>query len=119
MACRFEREVEPGGAVIRMSGSFDRASALELRDRIVEEPGRDLVLDFTRVNDFADLGIATLASALGGEERHLRLRGLRHHQVRMFGYFGVKVASAAVPDDAVPDGAAPDDVAPGARRTSA
>lgn len=89
-ACTIEREQEGGRAVIRITGVFDRASAFELRDRLEREPSADVVLDFSLVREFADLGVATLAHGLAGGERRLRLLGLRHHQRRIFRYFGVE-----------------------------
>jgi anti-anti-sigma regulatory factor len=90
-ACSIVRELEDGRAVIRIAGVFDRASAFELRDRLEREPSGDVVLDFSLVREFADLGVATLAHGLAGGERRLRLLGLRHHQLRIFRYFGVDV----------------------------
>jgi hypothetical protein len=90
-ACSIVREQEGGRAVIRIAGVFDRASAFELRDRLEREPAADVVLDFSLVREFADLGVATLAHGLAGGERRLHLLGLRHHQLRIFRYFGVEV----------------------------
>lgn len=90
-ACSIEREQDGGQAVIRIAGIFDRASAFELRDRLEREPSLEVVLDFSLVREFADLGVATLAHGLAGGERRLRLLGLRHHQLRIFRYFGVDV----------------------------
>ncbi len=90
-ACSIVTEVEDGCAVLRISGVFDRASAFELRDRLEREPAGDVVLDFSLVREFADLGVATLAHGLAGGERRLHLLGLRHHQLRIFRYFGVEV----------------------------
>ncbi len=94
-ACGIFTELEDGRAVIRITGVFDRASAFELRDRLEREPTRDLVLDFSLVREFADLGVATLAHGLAGGERRLLLLGLRHHQLRIFRYFGVEVTGGA------------------------
>lgn len=93
--CSIERELEGGRTVIRIAGGFfDRASAFELRDRLEHEPAGDLVLDFSLVREFADLGVATLAHGLAGAERRLKLRGLRRHQLRIFRYFGVDVLTS-------------------------
>ncbi len=88
-ACTIQRELEGDRTILRVTGVFDRASAFELRDRVEHEPAGDLVLDFSQVREFADLGVATLANGLATPERRLRLRGLRQHQLRMFRYFGV------------------------------
>ncbi len=89
--CSIEREMEGDRTVIRVAGVFDRASAFELRDRLDREPSSDLVLDFSLVREFADLGVATLARGLAGRDQRLHLRGLRQHQLRMFRYFGLDV----------------------------
>ena len=90
-ACSIVRDLEDGRAVIRIAGVFDRASAFELRDRLEREPALDVVLDFSLVREFADLGVATLAHGLAGADRRLHMRGLRQHQLRIFRYFGLDV----------------------------
>jgi anti-anti-sigma regulatory factor len=90
-ACTIELERESGRTVFRVSGVFDRSSAAELRRRVEADGGADVVLDFSLVREFADLGVAALASELAGADRRLRLRGLRQHQLRIFRYFGVDV----------------------------
>ncbi len=89
--CSIQRETEGDRTVIRVAGVFDRASAFELRDRLEHEPASDLVLDFSLVREFADLGVATLAYGLAGADRRLHMRGLRQHQLRIFRYFGLDV----------------------------
>ncbi len=89
--CSIHRETEGDRTVIRVAGVFDRTSAVELRDRVEREPSSDLVLDFSLVREFGDLGVATLAHGLAGADRRLHLRGLRQHQLRIFRYFGVDV----------------------------
>ncbi len=89
--CSIQTEMEGARTVIRVAGVFDRASAFELRDRLEREVARDLVLDFSLVREFADLGVATLAHGLAGADRRLHMRGLRQHQLRMFRYFGLDV----------------------------
>ena len=92
-ACRIVKETEGDHTVIRLSGVFDRTSAQELHERLAGEAGAELVLDFSLVRDFADLGVATLVHELARTGRHLTLRGLRYHQRRVFRYFGVDVDS--------------------------
>jgi anti-anti-sigma regulatory factor len=100
--CTIEQEQENGRTVLRVAGgSFDRASAFALRDALRRVSCEDLVLDFTQVRDFADLGVATLAHGILGEERRMRLRGLRQHQLRIFRYFGVDVEPPAPDADVV------------------
>jgi anti-anti-sigma regulatory factor len=89
--------------VIRLSGVFDRASASELTERLEAERADEIVLDFSLVREFADLGVAALAHDLAGGDRRLLLRGLRQHQLRIFRYFGVDIEALnpAVPTQAL------------------
>jgi hypothetical protein len=93
--CNIEREHDGDRTIFRVSGVFDRASAAELRAQVEAERARDVVLDFSLVREFVDLGVAALASELVGGGRPLRLRGLRHHQLLLFRYFGVDVEAIA------------------------
>ena len=88
--CTIDSDHEGDRTVFRVAGTFDGVSAAELHRKVDGEPG-DLVLDFSRVLEFGDLGVATLAHALAGADRRLVLRGLAGHQLRMFRYFGVNV----------------------------
>lgn len=92
--CRMVRETEGDRAVIRVAGVFDRSSAIELTERLGRERSRDVVLDFSLVREFADLGVAALAEGLASADRRVRLRGLRQHQLRIFRYFGVDLEPA-------------------------
>jgi anti-anti-sigma regulatory factor len=92
--CRIVRETEGQRAVIRVAGVFDRPSAIELNERLEREAAGDVVLDFSLVREFADLGVAALAEGLAVAERRVRLRGLRQHQLRIFRYFGVDLEPA-------------------------
>lgn len=99
--CCIERNVSGSAAVFRVSGRFEGACAWDLSARIGAEPLASLVLDFSRVSQFADHGIAVLAGALLGVPRKaVELRGLRHHQVRLLAYFGVDAAALARPEKA-------------------
>lgn len=90
-ACHIEKDTEDGRTVIRVSGDFDSQSACELSDRLASEATDDVVLDFSLVREFADLGVAALARGLAGQRPGVSLRGLRQHQLRIFRYFGVDV----------------------------
>jgi len=87
--CSLEREVIGSTVLYRISGKFDGACAWELASRLDQEPLCDVVVDFGRVNEFADYGISVLASSLVPAPRSIQLRGLRQHQDRLFRYFGV------------------------------
>jgi anti-anti-sigma regulatory factor len=88
--CRIDKETEGGRTVIRVSGVFDTSSAYELWDRLAREDD-DVILDFSLVREFADMGVATLARGLAARPRPPRLRGLRQHQVRICRYCGLDV----------------------------
>lgn len=90
-ACTFVRETDGPRTIIRVSGVLDRASATELAHALQEEPAAEVVIDFSLVREFADLGVAALAHGLAESDRHLVLRGLRQHQLRIFRYFGVDI----------------------------
>jgi anti-anti-sigma regulatory factor len=100
--CRIVRETDGMGIVIRIAGVFDRASAVELNERLEHEGAGEVVLDFSHVREFADLGVAALAHGLAGADRRIRLRGLRQHQVRIFRYFGVDLETVQARLEALP-----------------
>jgi anti-anti-sigma regulatory factor len=98
--CSFHRVVDGDRTVIRIAGVLDPAGASELGERLAGEAAREVVLDFSQVREFADLGVATLAqdlADLAAAARPLRLRGLRRHQLRIFRYFGLDVDSPRSP----------------------
>jgi hypothetical protein len=60
-----------------------------LARKLLAEPLSELVIDFSRANDFVDYGVAVLSNAiLALEPKRVRLHGLRTHQARLFRYFG-------------------------------
>jgi anti-anti-sigma regulatory factor len=85
---QMSREDVAGRVILHLQGTFDGAAARLVRgviDGIDAE--REIVLDFSRVNDFQDLSVGVLTGILS--QREMRLRGLRAHQERVFQYFGV------------------------------
>jgi anti-anti-sigma regulatory factor len=95
IACTIERTEDGRGAVYVLAGGFDRASAWALRERVERELVPEVLLDFTRVREFSDLGVAVLAHGLTGASRRIRFRGLRQHELRIFRYCGVAVEELA------------------------
>jgi hypothetical protein len=90
-SCIIDRELNGSTAVYRVRGKFESSCAWDLSRRIAQEPIRDLLVDFAQVSDFVDYGIAVLSSCLiEAPHKHVRLLGLRQHQVRLFRYFGVE-----------------------------
>ena len=96
-ACSLEREVIGSTAFYRMNGKFEASCAWELSGRLEQEPLGDVVVDFSQVSEFVDYGVAIIAGALAGSRKRIELRGLRQHQERLFGYFGVDPAELARP----------------------
>jgi anti-anti-sigma regulatory factor len=103
---RIARDLEGERTVLRIGGTFDREVAWALRDLVAREAGEELVLDFSLVRDFSDLGLAVLASALQGSARRVLFRGLRQHQVRIFRYCGLAVEERGAREAATPTAAA-------------
>lgn len=78
-----------GEVLIQVDGTFDALAARDVRAQLRALPaGVRAVLDFGRVAEFLDLGVAVMAPGLL-EERAVSVRGLRQHQYRLFRYFGV------------------------------
>ncbi len=100
-ACTVKDEREGGRLVLRLAGSFDRASALQILDRLRNEIEDEVVLDFSLIRDFDDRGIATLVRAILEMRNRIGVRGLRQHQQRMLRYIGVDV-DGEVPRRALP-----------------
>jgi hypothetical protein len=91
--CSVSREARGNTAWFSLTGRFDGACAWDLSGRLERELLPEIVLDFSRTTDFVDYGIAVLATTLQQlENKSVRLRGLRQHQLRMFKYFGVDPA---------------------------
>ena len=85
------REREGERVLYRLSGSFDRAGAWDLRACIDREPATEVLLDFSLVRDFSDLGLAVVAHGLIAGAKHVHFRGVRQHQLRIFQYCGVVI----------------------------
>ena len=87
--CSLEREVKGNAAFYWISGKFDGSCAWELSGRLEGEPFSEVVVDFSQASDFVDCAVGVLASTLLTSRKRIQLRGLRQHQERLFGYFGV------------------------------
>ena len=86
-----------GELVIRIDGTFDRQAASRLNGWLGEVP-RDapVVLDFSRVREFQDFGLAAVAGSLAGLGG-VQVLGLGRHQQRLLRYFGVDLAKLGFP----------------------
>jgi hypothetical protein len=94
-----EESRQPGGEVVlRVDGSFDAVAAWQVRGKLgAFSADERVVIDFTRVREFFDLGIAVVANGLAAEPRpSIELRGLKEQQHRLFRYFGVDLGSLSV-----------------------
>lgn len=89
--CTIAMEWDGDRLAFRLSGTFDRASSWKLRAKIEDENASELLLDFSDIRDFSDLGVAVLAHALVRRGGRVLFRGLRQHQTRIFRYCGVAV----------------------------
>jgi hypothetical protein len=86
-----------GELVIRIDGTFDRQAASRLSGWLVEvTAGAPVVLDFSRVREFHDFGVAALANGLGGRAS-VQVLGLGRHQQRLLRYFGVDLDALGLP----------------------
>ena len=82
----------------RLVASFNRSDAWELCEQLAAESSREVSLDFSRVRDVSDLGLAILAGELLRANRTVRVRGLRDQQIRVLHYCGLDVEAGDSPD---------------------
>jgi hypothetical protein len=80
--------------VIELCGTFDVPAAQRLVLALQEAGEREVRVDVTRVSDFHDFGVAVLGKAMA-TRRHVSVRGLRTHQVRLLKYLGVDASGDA------------------------
>lgn len=85
-----------GELLIRIDGTFDRQAASRLSGWLGEVPPEaPVVLDFSRVREFHDFGVAAMASQLAGRAP-VQVVGLGRHQHRLLRYFGVDLGALPV-----------------------
>ena len=79
-------------AVVLMTGELDLPAASRVSatcDRLAQtDPGRPIVLDFSRVQRVQDVALAALSHHEAQLPCPVRLRGLGQHQDRMLRYLG-------------------------------
>ena len=95
--CSLEREVKGNAAFYWISGKFDGSCAWELSGRLQNEPFSQVVVDFSQATDFLDCSVGVIAATLLTSRKRIQFRGLRQHQERLFGYFGVDPAFLRAP----------------------
>jgi hypothetical protein len=77
--------------VIRVEGTFDHLAAASLARCLCElPPAAPLVIDFSLVEDFPDVGVAEVARELIGHTG-VAVRGLGRHQLRLLRYCGLNL----------------------------
>ncbi len=90
---------------MELDGVFDLNAALALDRAVGSVKGEgSLVVNFRRVRDFHDVGLAVLARTIqrSREEMELDVRGLRDRQHQMLRYFGVELAGHGYLGDVAP-----------------
>lgn len=97
-ALTIQREERAGRLTLRLEGTFDGSTALELRRSLAELPEQDVVIDFTRVRRFQDAAVSVLSRNLA--HARLQLQGLDSHQERMFRYCGVPTGRTSAREQA-------------------
>ena len=81
-----------GEHVIELEGRFDGSRAWELRHELEEltHATKTVVIDFSRVAEFHDFGVAVLAQGIADKHMpQVRLVGLRRHHARLFACCGI------------------------------
>jgi anti-anti-sigma regulatory factor len=78
---------------VTIEGTLDLMAASALRARL-GSTHRPVVLDFSRVRDVHDLGLAVLAHGLAKDGIAATYYGLSHHQRRVLQYLGFDFAGS-------------------------
>lgn len=93
------RESRHGRVRYRLDGVFTGRAAFELRDALARESG-PVELDFSRVRQFFDFGLASFATELSSAAMagvQVELVGLGLHHRRLLQYFGLDLERGRVP----------------------
>jgi len=92
----FRKDMAMEKCSIDLDGLFDSQAAQRLGATLsCVKQGGAAVVDFTRVREFHDVGLAILARTIRESRQSMQLdvRGLRDQQRRLLGYFGVEFAA--------------------------
>jgi hypothetical protein len=85
---------EQGEVFIEVGGIFDRNAAARLSRWLGDLPNATpLVIDFSRVDDLQDVGVAAVAPQLASHSG-VALRGLGRHHLRLLRYCGLELPVA-------------------------
>lgn len=83
---------DAGEFVIQLDGTLDHMAAARIARCLGELPeATPLVVDFSRVEDLPDVGVAEVARELIGHGG-VAVRGLGRHQLRLLRYCGLELA---------------------------
>lgn len=83
-----------GEVFIEVGGTFDHNAAARLSRWLGDLPtATPLVIDFSRVDDLQDVGVAAVASQLATHSG-VALRGLGRHHLRLLRYCGLELPAA-------------------------
>ena len=85
-----QREVQDSVVTFKVAGTFDARTAVCLR-KALKEVGHAarVVIDFSGVRQFVEVGVAVLSGGL--QSGSVELRGLSRRQMTMFRYFDIDV----------------------------
>jgi anti-anti-sigma regulatory factor len=89
------REERAGRLTLRLMGTLDGRTAMQLRSSLEELGTQEVVVDFTHLREFRDSAVGVLTHGLS--ERKVQFRGLAGHHERMFRYFGLTTGNVAPP----------------------
>ncbi len=82
---------DAGEVVIQIEGALDHLAAARIARCVGDlPPAAPLVIDFSRVDDLPDVGVAEVARELAGHSG-VAVRGLGRHQLRLLRYCGLKL----------------------------
>ncbi len=84
-----------GRLTLRLTGTLDGRTAMQLRSSLEQLGPRDVVVDFTHLREFQDSAVGVLTRGLN--ERQVQFRGLAGHHERMFRYFGLTTGTLPPP----------------------
>lgn len=84
-----------GRLTLRLTGTLDGRTAIQLRSSLEELGAREVVVDFTHLREFRDSAVGVLTTGLN--EGKVQFRGLAGHHERMFRYFGLTTGTLPPP----------------------
>jgi hypothetical protein len=87
------RPIPRAARLLKLEGVFDVSAAQRVARALAEGDADEPVhLDLTHVREFHDFGVAFLAQVLAVRPRHVAVRGLRQHHLRLLRYLHIDTA---------------------------